>query len=117
MPLRDEEFVLVEAPSAALRVWEGQVSGRQGSRHRTSRRYARSTLTRIRASNISFSVRNDGQGGADFIGGTGLVGLKDRVEALGGRISLLSPAGAGTTLRADIPLTGAGWAMLSECAT
>jgi signal transduction histidine kinase len=53
------------------------------------------------------SVRDDGTGGADFGRGTGLVGLKDRVEALGGRISLHSPRGTGTTLRAEFPLTTA----------
>jgi signal transduction histidine kinase len=52
-------------------------------------------------------VRDDGAGGADFAHGTGLVGLKDRVEALGGQISLHSPPGAGTTLQADLPLTDA----------
>jgi signal transduction histidine kinase len=54
---------------------------------------------------LRISVRDDGGGGAGFSGGTGLVGLKDRVEALGGRISLHSPHGAGTTLRAELPLT------------
>jgi signal transduction histidine kinase len=56
---------------------------------------------------LCVSVRDDGCGGADFTRGTGLVGLKDRVEALGGRISLHSPRGAGTTLRVELPLTGA----------
>jgi signal transduction histidine kinase len=53
-------------------------------------------------------VRDDGAGGAGFTGGTGgtgLAGLKDRVEALGGQILLDSPPGAGTTLRAELPLT------------
>jgi signal transduction histidine kinase len=50
-------------------------------------------------------VRDDGTGGADFTRGTGLQGLKDRVEALGGRFSLRSPYGAGTTLRTEFPLT------------
>jgi signal transduction histidine kinase len=50
-------------------------------------------------------VRDDGAGGADFAHGTGLVGLKDRVEALGGRLSLESPRDEGTTLRAELPLT------------
>ena len=40
-------------------------------------------------------------------GGSGLVRLEDRVEALGGRISLLSPPGEGTTLYAELPLTTA----------
>jgi signal transduction histidine kinase len=39
--------------------------------------------------------------------GTGLRGLKDRVEALGGRILLDSPPDAGTTLRLELPLTDA----------
>jgi signal transduction histidine kinase len=55
---------------------------------------------------LRLSVRDDGTGGADFSGGTGLIGLKDRVEALGGRISLHSPPGVGTTLQAEFPLTG-----------
>ena len=40
-------------------------------------------------------VGDDGADGAGFTHGTGLVGLKDRVEALGGQISLHSPPGAG----------------------
>jgi signal transduction histidine kinase len=54
---------------------------------------------------LRITVRDDGVGGADFIGGTGLAGLKDRVEALGVRIFLDSPPGAGTSLRAELPLT------------
>ena len=45
-------------------------------------------------------------GGADPARGTGLVGLKDRVESLGGTITIHSPPGAGTTVRAELPLTG-----------
>ena len=52
-------------------------------------------------------VRDDGRGGADFGHGSGLIGLRDRMEALGGRISLLSPPGEGTTLYAELPLTTA----------
>jgi signal transduction histidine kinase len=52
-------------------------------------------------------VRDDGAGGADFNRGTGLVGLRDRVEALGGQIFLDSPRGAGTTLQVEFPLTHA----------
>jgi signal transduction histidine kinase len=51
-------------------------------------------------------VRDDGVGGADPVRGSGLVGLKDRVEALGGTLAVQSPAGAGTALRAELPLTG-----------
>jgi signal transduction histidine kinase len=56
---------------------------------------------------LRISVRDDGCGGADFTRGTGLVGLKDRVEAFGGRIFLHSPHGAGTTVRVELPLTNA----------
>ena len=52
-------------------------------------------------------VRDDGDGGADLSGGSGLVGLKDRVEALGGRLWVQSPRGAGTTVQAQLPLTPA----------
>jgi signal transduction histidine kinase len=51
-------------------------------------------------------VRDDGVGGADPVRGSGLVGLKDRVEALGGTLAVQSPAGAGTALRVELPLTG-----------
>ena len=50
---------------------------------------------------------DDGSGGATLAGGTGLLGLKDRVEALGGRIVVNSPPEAGTTVRADLPLAAA----------
>ena len=53
---------------------------------------------------LRVSVRDDGRGGADAHGGSGLVGLTDRVQALGGRLWLHSPPGAGTTLRAELPL-------------
>ena len=49
-------------------------------------------------------VRDDGRGGADLAGGSGLVGLKDRVEALGGRLWVQTAPGAGTTVRAELPL-------------
>jgi signal transduction histidine kinase len=49
-------------------------------------------------------VRDDGRGGAGFSGGSGLVGLKDRAEALGGHLQLSSPPGAGTTLEITLPL-------------
>jgi signal transduction histidine kinase len=48
-------------------------------------------------------VRDDGRGGADPGRGSGLRGLFDRVEALDGRLSIDSPPGAGTTIRAEIP--------------
>ena len=53
---------------------------------------------------LRVTVADDGVGGAEFSGGTGLLGLKDRVDALGGRIDLHSPRGAGTTLCVVLPL-------------
>jgi signal transduction histidine kinase len=54
-------------------------------------------------------IRDDGAGGADFGRGTGLAGLTDRVESLGGQIFLDSPRGAGTRLRVELPLTKRSW--------
>lgn len=51
-------------------------------------------------------IADDGVGGARADGGSGIRGLADRVEALDGQLSLESPAGAGTTLRARVPLDG-----------
>jgi signal transduction histidine kinase len=48
-------------------------------------------------------VRDDGVGGASADAGTGLRGLADRVEALGGRLMVWSPVGRGTRVRAEIP--------------
>jgi signal transduction histidine kinase len=53
-------------------------------------------------------VRDNGGGGANFGDGTGLVGLKDRAEALGGQLQLYSPPGAGTTLEITLPLDEPG---------
>jgi signal transduction histidine kinase len=53
---------------------------------------------------LHLRVRDDGRGGADFSQGSGLVGLKDRVEAIGGRLRLHSLPGTGTTLEIDLPL-------------
>jgi signal transduction histidine kinase len=66
-----------------------------GSEIRVVARYAEHTLT--------VKVTDDGIGGATAAGGSGLRGLADRVEALGGRFTVSSPPGRGTTLRAEIP--------------
>ncbi len=52
---------------------------------------------------LTLSVRDDGVGGADASRGSGIIGLKDRVEALGGRISVVSPSDGGTTLAVQLP--------------
>ena len=57
-----------------------------------------------RDDSLLLSIRDDGVGGADAARGSGLAGLTDRVEALGGSIQLHSPAGAGTLITVDLPL-------------
>ena len=52
---------------------------------------------------IELEINDDGVGGADPQRGTGLIGLKDRVDTLGGTISFASAAGAGTTIRVKLP--------------
>ena len=61
-----------------------------------------------RDGSLRVCVRDDGRGGADFAGGSGLAGIKDRMEALGGRIWLHSPPGAGTAVYIVMPLSGPG---------
>jgi signal transduction histidine kinase len=53
---------------------------------------------------LRVEVRDDGRGGADPDEGSGLVGLRDRVDAIGGTMHLTSPPGAGTSLRVELPL-------------
>jgi signal transduction histidine kinase len=71
-------------------------------------KYARASRARlsVQASDgqLSLRVADDGVGGADRARGTGLQGLADRVETLGGTLYLASPPGAGTVLTAEIPL-------------
>jgi GAF domain-containing protein len=53
---------------------------------------------------LRLAIRDDGIGGADPGQGSGLLGLSDRIEALGGTLQMTSPAGEGTTLLVEIPL-------------
>ena len=53
--------------------------------------------------NLSLRIQDDGIGGADLSRGSGLIGLKDRVEAVGGQLEIASIAGHGTSLSATIP--------------
>jgi signal transduction histidine kinase len=57
---------------------------------------------------VRLSIHDDGVGGADLARGSGLVGLRDRVEALGGGIEVLSPAGGGTSVLVHLPCVPAG---------
>lgn len=52
---------------------------------------------------LDLTIEDDGAGGADPANGSGLIGLVDRVEAVGGHLRVNSPAGVGTSLEATIP--------------
>jgi signal transduction histidine kinase len=65
-------------------------------------------IVRSDGTGTSVQVRDDGVGGADPAAGTGLRGLADRVDALGGVLRVSSPAGAGTTVTAELPLAVPG---------
>lgn len=58
----------------------------------------------VRKGGLDVIVSDDGQGGIDLARGTGLQGLSDRIEAIGGRLSLDSAPDRGTTIRARLPL-------------
>ena len=70
-------------------------------------KHAHATSARVRVvpdgGNVVIEVADDGIGGADTGRGSGLRGLTDRVEALGGRLWFSSPPGQGTIVRAEIP--------------
>jgi PAS domain S-box-containing protein len=57
----------------------------------------------LRGESVELEIKDDGVGGAEPGRGTGLVGLKDRIDTLGGTISLTSPVGVGTTIRVWLP--------------
>jgi signal transduction histidine kinase len=73
-------------------------------------KYAKASLVNVDVhasdSAIELAVRDDGIGGADPTRGSGLVGLKDRVEALGGTITIAGGPGQGTSIMARIPIDG-----------
>jgi signal transduction histidine kinase len=73
-------------------------------------KHARATTAGIQATAgggvLRILVRDNGCGGADFGHGSGLVGLRDRAEALGGRLRLDSPPQSGTTLEITLPFEG-----------
>jgi signal transduction histidine kinase len=71
-------------------------------------KHARATTADVQVAErdgvLRVRVRDNGRGGADFSHGSGLVGLKDRAEALGGHVRLDSPPGTGTALDITLPL-------------
>jgi signal transduction histidine kinase len=73
-------------------------------------KHAHASVVRLHAvvddARLCLTVSDDGTGGADLSRGSGLVGLTDRVEALGGAMTVTSRPGAGTTIQAELPLSG-----------
>jgi signal transduction histidine kinase len=71
-------------------------------------KHARASIAHVKlqahSDRLQLSIRDDGEGGATTDGGSGLVGLTDRVEALGGTILVDSPPGQGTRLDIDVPI-------------
>ena len=71
-------------------------------------RHAHASVVRVaveeRAGGLHLSIRDDGAGGADPARGSGLIGLRDRVEALGGSFEISSPPGQGTQIGVQLPL-------------
>ncbi|WP_433761407.1 GAF domain-containing protein [Nocardia sp. CA-135398] len=71
-------------------------------------KYAQASEVSVRAAmkgdSLCLSIRDDGIGGADSRKGSGLIGLKDRIEALGGHVLVTSPTGLGTSLYITIPV-------------
>jgi signal transduction histidine kinase len=77
-----------------------------------ARKYADAGAVRIRVAHVAdallVEIVDDGSGGADPAAGTGLHGLADRVDALGGRLEVESPPGAGTRVSAHLPVPPVG---------
>ena len=73
-------------------------------------KYAQASEVRVSVEadeeNLRLSIADDGVGGADLSKGSGLIGLIDRVEALGGQLRISSVVGSGTSLLATIPVKG-----------
>jgi signal transduction histidine kinase len=73
-------------------------------------KHARASVVEVDAEvsggTLRVCVRDDGAGGADPVRGSGLVGLKDRIEALAGTFSVDSPVGGGTTVSCELPVLG-----------
>ena len=72
-------------------------------------KHARASVVKVGAEasggRLRVRVHDDGIGGADPVRGSGLRGLQDRIEALGGTFSVYSPVGRGTTVTCELPLT------------
>ena len=74
-------------------------------------KHAQATRAKVdmtRAGNVlRFEITDDGRGGADPFAGSGILGLRDRAEAVGGTLFVISPPGKGTVVTAQLPLKSA----------
>jgi signal transduction histidine kinase len=73
-------------------------------------RYAQASVVNVcaetKGANLFVSIQDDGIGGADSAKGSGIIGVNDRVEVLGGHMQITSPPGRGTSLHITIPVNG-----------
>jgi signal transduction histidine kinase len=71
-------------------------------------KHSQASVTEIRVASgggvLDLTIHDDGVGGADPAQGSGLTGLTDRVEALGGKVAIASPVGEGTSLHVELPV-------------
>jgi len=99
-------FDVAERPAAAIEVAAYYVIAESLT---NVAKYARATVAHVEVralgDRLLVEVADDGVGGADHRDGSGLLGLRDRVAALGGRLHVQSLPGEGTSVRADVPLT------------
>jgi signal transduction histidine kinase len=95
---------VVERPSAAIESTASFVIAEALTNVARHAHATRAAVDVVRAGDrLIVEVRDDGVGGADPGGGTGLQGLRDRVTALGGTMHIVSPAGGPTTLSVEVP--------------
>jgi signal transduction histidine kinase len=64
-----------------------------------------SVVVEVLGDRLRCEIADDGRGGADASAGSGIVGLRDRAEAVGGTLTVVSPPGGGTTVTASLPHT------------
>ena len=94
----DERFAAPVEATAYFTVAEGLTNA---ARHAAAQRVE---IEAVRLDGrLRIDVRDDGSGGADPTGGSGLRGLADRVAALDGGFEVISPPGGGTLLRVELP--------------
>jgi signal transduction histidine kinase len=95
-------MVFWAAANGSLPEFEKEVSGRGRPIPVGGR--VNSAVARTLDDTLYMSICDNGIGGADSRHGSGIIGLKDRVDAFGGTLTVNSPVGSGTTIDVTIPL-------------